>query len=159
MEGMKAIFDWCVGHWAFCAFVIGMIFEIPQFKLKPFTRLLRTIGKLLNNDVTQRINRLNSEVNELKADIEEVKKENKDQMKVIDMNDANFIRTTILDFANSLRQGRRHTQEEYDHIIDMNDRYEEYVTRYNIHNGRFIQAYRYILACYSDCLENNSFLA
>ena len=159
MIDMGSIFDWCVGHWAFCAFVIGMIFEIPKFKLKPFTRILRTVGKLLNNDVSMRIDRLNTEVDGIKSDIEEVKSENEKQMKVIDMNDANFIRTTILDFANSLRQGRGHTQEEYDHIIDLNDRYEEYVDKYQIHNGRFIQAYRYILACYSDCLENNSFLA
>ena len=159
MDQWKVIFDWCTGHWAFCVFVIGMIFEIPSLKLKPFTRLLNTIGKNLNRDVSTRIDKMNVELDSVKKELDQVKKENEDQMKVIDKNDANFIRTTILEFANSLRQGIGHTQEEYDHIIDLNDRYEEYVLKYQIHNGRFTQAYKYILECYGKCLENNTFLA
>ena len=159
MDQWQSVFDWCTSHWAFCVFVIGMIFEIPSLKLKPFTRLLNTIGKNLNRDVSGRIDEMHKELDSVKKEIDQVKKENEDQMRVIDKNDANFIRTTILGFANSLRQGIGHTQEEYDHIIDMNDLYEEYVQKYNIHNGRFTQAYKYILACYSNCLENNTFLA
>ena len=159
MREWQAIFDWCTSHWAFCVFVIGMIFEIPSFKLKPFSRMLSAIGKRLNNDVTRRIDHMSGELDSLKRELDIVKKENEEQSRVIDKNDANFIRTTILDFANSLRQGMGHTQEEYDHIIDLNDRYEEYVSKYDIHNGRFAQAYRYILSCYSECLENNTFMA
>lgn len=32
MGQSQQLFDWVVSHWAFCAFVIGMIFEIPQLK-------------------------------------------------------------------------------------------------------------------------------
>ena len=159
MEQVEQIFNWIVGHWAFCAFVIGMIFEIPSFKLKPFTRLIGMIGRILNKDLSTRIDRLTAEIDSVKTEVDQVKKENEKQIEMIDKNDANFIRTTILDFANSIRQGGRHTQEEYDHIIDMNDVYEQYVEKYNIHNGRFTQAYKYILASYGECLENNSFLA
>ena len=152
---MGQIFDWMVSHWAFCAFVIGMVFEIPSMKLKPFTRFFGLIGRIMTKDLNNSINKLSTEVDELKTEVDTVKAENEKQMRVIDMNDANFIRTTILDFANSLRQGQDHTQEEYDHIVDMNDKYEMYVKQYDIHNGRFAQAYKYILTCYSSCLEEH----
>ena len=34
------------------------------------------------------------------------------------------IRYEVLDFANSCRNGRRHTKDEFQHIIDLNDKYE-----------------------------------
>lgn len=107
----------------------------------------------MTHDLSVKIESLHHDVDDLKSEVNVVKEENEKQMRVIDMNDANFIRTTILSFANSLRQGQDHTQEEYDHIIDLNDQYEKYVSDYDIRNGRFAQAYRYILACYSECLE------
>ena len=154
----RAVFDWCTSHWAFCVFVIGMIFEIPSLKLKPFSRLLGAIGRRLNNDVEKRVEAVGKELGQVKTELDQVKTDNEEQIKMVDMNDANFIRTTILNFANSLLQGQRHTQEEYDHIIDMNDRYETYVRKYDIHNGRFAQAYKYILTCYGRCLEKKNFL-
>lgn len=113
------------------------------------------IGRVLNRDLSAQVNKLSDEVDQLKDEVDQVKTENEKQMRVIDMNDANFIRTTILDFANSLRQGQEHTQEEYDHVIDLNDQYEGYIIKYNVHNGRFTQAYKYILRCYEECLEGH----
>ena len=158
MDQWKAVFDWCTSHWAFCVFIIGMIFEIPSFKLKPFSRLLGAIGRRLNIDESKRIDNLDKEIKGIKTELDLVKTANEKQMELIDKNDANFIRTTILEFANSLLQGMNHTQEEYDHIIDMNDRYEEYCIKYGIRNGRFKQAYSYILTRYGECVENKSFL-
>jgi len=155
LDTLHNFFDWCVGHWAFCAFMLGMIFEIPKFKLRPFTRILRFIGRQLNSDVTVRIDRLTNDVDGLKTELDQVKIENEKQMEVIDMNDVNFIRTTILDFANSLRQGREHTEEEYDHIVDLNDQYQKYIEKYNIRNGRFDLAYQYILKCGDECVHGN----
>ena len=155
MEQAGQVFDWIVSHWAFCAFVIGMIFEIPSLKLKPFTRLFGLIGRLMTKDIRIRLDNLRDDVGTLKTEVDQVKEENEKQMQLIDMNDANFIRTTILEFANSLLRGQDHTQEEYDHIVDMNDKYEQYISQYKIHNGRFTQAYKYILKCYSECLEAN----
>lgn len=156
---MGQFFEWVLEHWAFSAFVIGMIFEIPSLKLKPFSRLIGLIGRILNKDLITRIDKLSQDVDNIKDEIDLVKKENEKQIEMIDMTDVNFIRSTILDFANSIRQGTGHTQEEYDHIIELNDRYEGYIEKYDIKNGRFTHAYRYILTSYSDCLENNSFLA
>ena len=119
MDQWKAVFDWCTSHWAFCVFIIGMIFEIPSFKLKPFSRLLGAIGRRLNIDESKRIDNLDKEIKGIKTELDLVKTANEKQMELIDKNDANFIRTTILEFANSLLQGMNHTQEEYDHIIDV----------------------------------------
>lgn len=159
MEQLANVFNWIVGHWAFCAFMLGMIFEIPSLKLRPFTRLIKWIGSISNRELYTRLDDIDSCVKGLKAELDQVRKENEEQIKLIDMNDANRIRTVILDFANSLKNGCRHTQEEFDHIIDQNDLYQTYMLKYQFKNGRFEQAYQYILKCYGKCLEDNSFLA
>lgn len=158
MDQFKDVFDWMVGHWAFCAFVLGVIFEIPKLKLRPFTRLIKWIGSILTRELNSRLDKIDKDIGGLKAELEQVKEENEEQMERIDMNDANRIRTTILDFANSLKNGQLHTQEEFDHIIDQNDLYEKYMEKYHFKNGRFHAAYKYIKECYEDCLKNKTFL-
>ena len=153
------VLNWILEHWAFSAFMLGVIFEIPQLKLRPFTRLIRWMGNISNKDLTQKIEKLDADMAGLKTELDAVKLDNEEQMRLIDMNDANRIRTTILEFANSLKHGHSHSQEEFDHIIDQNDLYQEYIEKYKFKNGRFEQAYQYILKCYGKCLEEDSFLS
>ena len=67
-------------------------------------------------------------------------------------------RTEILDFANSAMNRRKHTKEEFDHIIKVHDDYLQYVRERNLENGQVKLAYEYIEKIYQRCLEKNSFL-
>lgn len=53
----------------------------------------------------------------IKNDLDDVKAELKLHEKEADENEMDRIRSEVLDFANSCRQKRRHTKEEYDHIF------------------------------------------
>ena len=67
-------------------------------------------------------------------------------------------RSEILEFANSCMNRRKHTKEEFDHIISVHDDYTEYVKTNKIENGQVDLAYEYIEKLYQRCLEKNSFL-
>jgi hypothetical protein len=69
------------------------------------------------------------------------------------------IRYEVLDFANSCRNKVKHTRDEFQHIIDLNDKYEKLLKRTNDTNGVFTEEYKYIVNIYHKCQAENNFLA
>lgn len=67
-------------------------------------------------------------------------------------------RNEILDFANSCRNGRRHTVEEFNNIMDMIQRYEDICKKYDwIKNGKTPQAIAYLNRLYQDLSMQGEF--
>lgn len=152
-------FDWIVSHWAFCAFIIGIVFEVPKWKFKPFTALFNWIGDKINRPVMAEIGRSNKKIDELKGDVEQLKKDVDALQKDVDTNEMDTIRTAVLDFANSCRNGRRHSKEEFDHIVALNDKYEQLLEKYDIRNGVYEADYKFVYNLRDKCQAENSFLA
>ena len=67
-------------------------------------------------------------------------------------------RWNVLDFANSCKNGRRHTQDEWKHAISQLAEYENYIERNNIVNGVFEEDAKYLRKEYQTRCENNDFL-
>lgn len=65
------------------------------------------------------------------------------------------IRYEVLYFANTCRNGRRHTRDEFLHIIELHDKYKELLKKTGDTNGVFTAEYRYIL----DLFREGSFLS
>lgn len=68
------------------------------------------------------------------------------------------IRFEVLDFANSCRNGRRHTRDEFQHIIALNDKYHILLKKTNDKNGVFDEEYNYVVDLYHKCQVENDFL-
>lgn len=81
-----------------------------------------------------------------------------EQGKTIDENEKDRIRWEILDFANSCRYGRKHTKDEFVHIMSLNDKYKLLLEKTNDRNGVFEIEYEYIHNLYKHLLDNNAFL-
>lgn len=117
--------------------VASVFFEVSKIKVNPISFLLRWIGKKMFEPFDNRLDRLE---------------------KSIDENEIDRIRWEVLDFANSCRNGRRHTKEELDHIISQNDKYHKLLEKYEMENGVFDAEYAYILRLYKKCQDENDFL-
>lgn len=76
----------------------------------------------------------------------------------IDSNEKDRIRWEVLDFANSCRNGRRHTQDEFEHIIVLNRKYNALLEKTGDENGVFTLEYQYIEGLYKKCQIDNDFL-
>lgn len=152
-------FKCCVMILAACG--IGLEFT-PVIKINPISKLFSFIGKTLNSSTIEQM--------------EYIQKKNEDQFdnilnKIceIDKNQQEIrqeqigktiddLRWNILDFANSCRNGQKHSREEFDHVISAHTDYELICEKNNIKNGRVEADFRFVLDIYNELLHTDGFL-
>lgn len=125
--------------------VISSIFiQITPIKWNPITSFIKWVGKILTQDVNKAIDKINDAIDEMREDIDE--------------NEKDRIRWEVLDFANSCRNGRKHSKDEFEHIVTLNDKYTELLKRTGDRNGVFTSEYEYINTLYNERKIKNDFL-
>lgn len=122
----------------------SIFIEITPFKINPLSSLVKWMGHCFNKDTKKQLDSISLQLVDLSNRI--------DQIEIHDM------RSTILDFANSCINERKHTQEEFEHVIDLYTSYEKIIEERGMKNGRIELAYQYISDLYTACLKNNNFL-
>lgn len=131
---MHVVIEWILAHWSFSAFVILMFVQItPAIKWNP----LQWLGGLFLGSVRKDLQRL---------------------QEAVDENEKDRIRWEVLDFANACRNGRRHTKDEFQHIITLNAKYKALLRKTDDTNGVFDAEYDYVLRLYHERQEKNDFL-
>lgn len=131
--------------------LLSMFVEITPVKLNPVTmfvnwlkKLTRAIGNTLNGPVLD--------------ELAKQKKTMSDIRDTVDDNEIDRIRWEILDFANSCRQGKKHTHDEFIHIIELNAKYHKILDRRELKNGIIDLEYGFITKIYARCEEEDDFL-
>jgi len=143
MTGQQ-ILEWCGKNiWAILLALSALI-QITPIKINPWSAIFRWIGDKANHDLKEKINKIDDKVDELNK---QRKEDEKDR-----------IRWEILDFANSCRNGRKHTKDEYLHIIELNGKYKKLLKETDDENGVFEVEYEYIQKLYKERQEKNDFL-
>lgn len=137
-KAMEPVWQFLGSNWGWILAVFLVFFEITPIKLHPITSLLGWIGKKLNGS--------------LKQDIADLRKD-------VDEQRMSSIRSLVLDFSNSCLNGRKHTKEEFDHILEENKTYERLVVRYNIDNDVYKEAIAYIKRIYRKRMDKRDFLS
>lgn len=120
------------------ALILLTLIQIAPIKINPWSAIAKAIGRAINGDLIRAVNQVSESV---------------------DQNEIDRLRWEILDFSNSCQNGRRHTREEFDHIIRMHEKYESILTRRNESNGQVDMAYDYIKTLYQKCLIERDFLS
>lgn len=145
METIKELLQCCNSTTLLTIVVIASIFvEIVPIKINPLSSLFKWIGKVANKDVNEKLSSMSTKLEDVSTRI--------------DMIEINNMRTQILDFANSCMNERRHTKEEFEHVIDLHSSYTEIIDSRGIKNGRVDLAFKYISDLYIQCLNDDSFL-
>lgn len=143
MTGQQ-ILEWCGKNiWAILLALSALI-QITPIKINPWSAIFRWIGDKANHELKEKINNIDGKVDELSK---QRKEDEKDR-----------IRWEILDFANSCRNGRKHTKDEYLHIIELNTKYKKLLKETDDENGVFEVEYGYIQKLYKERQEKNDFL-
>ena len=130
---MEQILRWCADNWAAVAVALSLVIQVTPIKCNPW----QWIGKFLTADISK--------------ELEAVKK-------TIYNNEIDRIRYEVLDFANSCRNERRHTRDEFEHIVDLNKKYKKLLELTKTENGVFDAEYDYIKELYAERLRKNDFL-
>lgn len=140
----QAVLSWIGNHLWTIIIGLSCIIQFTPIKINPWTMLFNWISKQLTG--------------ELKEDVKDIKEKIDEQQIAIDDNEKDRIRWEILDFANSCRNGRRHTKEEFQHIITLRDKYVTLLEKTSDTNGVFEAEYQYILELYKERQIKNDFL-
>lgn len=122
----------------------GTIIEISPIKFNPITMILKWMGDKMNSG-------LKTELDALKKAQEEQKKDFQD-FKVAQY------RYEIFQFESEIRDNNdRHTEEQYNHILEQCKKYEAYCVDNDIPNGIAEMAIKHIRDVCYDHLKHDSF--
>ena len=148
---MNAILDSLVniikndsGYIVLVTVILSACIEISPIKINPLSSLLKWIGNTINKDMKEQLQEVSTQLTNVSDRIDNI--------------ELNNTRSTILDFANSCMNERKHTKEEFDHIIDLHTEYEKTIEAKKLTNGRMDLAFKYISELYLRCQTENSFL-
>ena len=113
------------------------VIEFVPIKVNPWKTILRWLSNVL-------VGEMRSDLNAFKRDFEQTKAQDK--------------RWRILDFANSCRNGRLHSKDEWQHVISEISEYEDYTDKKHIVNGVIEEDAKYLRELYRDRNMKNDFL-
>lgn len=124
--------------------VILTVIEITPLKLNPWGAIFAWIGKQLNKEVLEKIDRVETRLDT------HIRESEKAELRVR--------RTTILDFSSSVIRGVNYHKEKFDFMISECDSYEAYCKENHIKNGVAEASIAEIRRIYQEHLRNGDFL-
>ena len=144
MQNAQQVWEW-IGKNLWAIIVFGSLFiQISPIKNNPWSFIIKWVGKLIMNEACGKMDDLITKVNE-------IEKEQKE-------NEKDRIRWEILAFANSCHSGEKHTKDEFNHIIELNDKYTRLLAATEDTNGVFTAEYGYIYKLYEKLIQKNAFM-
>lgn len=145
--------------WGIAVFLMSIGIElVPKVKWSPWSALIRWIGSRFNSKIDSKMDIVRKEVKELDGKIDDVRTELSKHISESEIKALQDTRRDILEFGNSCMNGRKHTKEQYDFMINQCDTYEKYIQKNNIKNGVIEAAIKEIRRLYDKCIQEHSFL-
>lgn len=141
---MQQVVEWIGKNLWTIIIIVSIFIQITPIKVNPWSALFKWIGKTITGNACSKIDGLIDKVEKIEKDVK--------------TNEKDRIRWEILDFANSCRNDRKHTRDEFQHIVALNDKYKRLLKETGDSNGVFEVEYNYIQDLYAERLEKNDFL-
>jgi hypothetical protein len=136
------LIGWIIGGIA----ALSVFVEISPIKLNPWSWIAKRIGRAINAEVIEKVDKLENDLEEMKnANEEQTAKEN---------------RAAILRFGDELRMGIiKHSKESFDNVLITISDYDTYCENHPAFRNKITEINeKYIADVYDDCLRNNKFL-
>lgn len=154
-KALAPVMEWLGGNWGWAIALFCVFFEIAPIKLHPISSFLGWLGKKLTSGIVKDIADLKRDTDD---NFRKVEGRLDDNEKALDLQRIASIRSMVLSFSNSCLIGRKHTKEEFDHVIAENKVYEELIKKRDIKNEVYTEAYEYVKRIYRKCLDEHKFL-
>lgn len=133
-------------------FILMTIIQIVPIKINPWSYLSRKIGKAINHDMIERMDKLDKNVENLSTDLQNLREECNER-------DATLSRVRILRFGDEILHGIPHSKEHYDNILQDITFYENYCRSHpNYINNIAVMTIKHIKNMYQKHLEQDDFL-
>lgn len=121
------------------------ILQVAPIKINPWTWVARAVGRAINAEVIDKVDRLEKDIQAVKTNTEE--------------HEAKSARVRILRFGDEILHNVKHSQEHFNQVLLDITEYEEYCEKHpEFRNNVTGITTKRIKATYEKCLEENSFL-
>lgn len=134
-----------------CGWIIGgivalsAVVQISPIKLNPWSWIAKKIGRAINSEVIEKVDKLEDNLKEMQD--------------ALDEHNAKIARSKILEFGDELYHDVKHTKESFDDILAMITEYEQYCENHpKFKNKRTERTEKYIIQTYDKCAEEHTFL-
>lgn len=124
---------------------LATVIQISPIKIDPWTALARAIGRAINGEVIEKVEKLENSVESLNNKVDE--------------NGAKTARARILRFGDEIIHGVRHSKEHFDDILDDMTDYEHYCQAHpDFKNDKTGLTSALIKDTYKECLKKHDFI-
>lgn len=124
---------------------LSAIVQVAPIKVYPWTWIAKKIGRAINGEVLEKVNTISQDLAE--------------HVKQDDIREAKRQRGKIIDFADELRQGVQHSEENFNRILESITEYNRFCTKHpEFPNDKATLSISYIETVYRKRLEENDFL-
>ena len=119
--------------------------EIAPIKLNPWSWIFKKIGKAVNAEILEKVDKIEDNLLKMKAENEaQTAKDN---------------RGAILRFGDELRMGIKHSKESFDNIMITISDYDHYCESHSDFKNKITEINeKFIADTFDDCLRNSKFL-
>ena len=125
--------------------VLATFIQISPVKLNPWTMLARAIGRAINGEVIEKVEKLDQDIKDIARDVGEGR--------------AKDARARVLRFGDELIHDVRHSKEHFDDILDDITKYDKYCEEHpEFENDRMQLTTQKIEETYKKCWQEHSFL-
>ena len=124
---------------------LATLIQISPIKINPWTALARAIGRAINGEVIEKVEKLENSVESLNNKVDE--------------GGAKTARARILRFGDEIIHGVRHSKEHFDDILDDMTDYEHYCHEHpDFKNDKTGLTSALIKDTYKECLKKHDFI-
>ena len=124
---------------------VATVVEKTSKTIKPLTKLARSIGRALNGELIEKVDRLEKDIKQIDHDAGERR--------------AKDARARVLRFGDELLHDVPHSKEHFDDVLQDITEYEKYCDEHpEFENDRMQLTTQKIKETYKKCWENHSFL-
>lgn len=138
---IQGFFQWIANNFGIVltglTVLVGIMEKSKSIAWKPITKFFKWIGKTANQELYNKVDDVEKQTMKIQKHMGQLEDK-------VDENERDRIRQEILSFANSLRDGKEHTKDEFQHIQELYYKYHEKLRG----NGLITEEYEYIRSIY-----------
>lgn len=152
------IFEFIGEHFPFLAtvcLILSFVFQVSKIPINPWGWLLNAISEAITRPIAERLEKREEEhakqyaeitncLNKLDERIDGLEGKLKENETKEDDRYIKSLRRQIIDFADSIRNGKEHSREQYEEVIRMNEEYHETLRQCHMTNGYIDEEVRFI---------------
>lgn len=147
----EAVLGW--GSLALAALAcLATVVEVSKIKLNPWSRLAKWLGRAINGEFLEKVDLQTEKLDRMEGKLNDLER-------VAEEREARGARVRILRFGDELLQGKDHSKEHFDQILQDITDYEQYCKDHpNFVNNMTKLTTEHIMRVYSERLDRHDFL-